>query len=228
MVKQYKYSQRTVKAKDIVFSSLNPSIRTERIGPLAKSIVKAGLITPVLVTEKLKLIDGHRRLTAIKSLDPEAKLVVSIVHGVNSKKQYEELFMHTNDGVMKMNPSQELEIYLNGGKNRISKRTLDCILNLRSIGGINLLKRISREQKSPFTYHATINMYMKYTKKKTKIELRKLLYWVFNVGSAYSIKSAMAFMIPSEVIVDAVHNRKPLSLISDNDNQTEKETRDVN
>ena len=212
-LKQYDYDLISIPVKDLKYSSLNPAERTDKVKSLALSFKKTGVITPVLITEDNKLIDGHRRATALSYIDPEAHIPALVIKDISSKKEYEELFMHTNDGVMKMSPSQELEIYLKGGHNRISDRTRNCNTALKTLGGTPILKRINQEHKSPFTYLATVNMYASYTGRVTKRALRKVLYWVFNIGSAYTLKSAMSFMIPREEVVRAVEERKELSLV---------------
>jgi len=190
-------------------SKYNPGIRTDRTKAsykkLRDSIEEHGLIVPIVLNRHLKVVDGHRRLNCFRdlSLDSIPAMVNKSVH----KNNYDKIFMVANENSMKITAAQETERYL-AGASVISPSVLKAIKALEEIGGRNCIKRIVADEKSPNTYLIGITMFTSYTKKRTRKAKRQCLYWMFNVGSAYMLKTAINFFIPADVLVDCVENRK--------------------
>ena len=199
-----------IDTKDIKTSPFNPPVRTNRkmtkYRNLVNSIKTTGLINPVTIAHDFVLIDGNRRLQACRDLN--ITTIPAVRHNSNSSKMFDKLFVQANEHTVLLNAAQELYRYLKGAE--ISQRTKKVIENLKEYGGLGFLYRISDEGKSPNTYNIALSMYRNYTKRTSKRDMKKLIYWMLNVGSSYQIKKAMADYIPIDVLVDSVENMKKL------------------
>ena len=199
-----------IDTKDIKTSPFNPPVRTNRkttkYKNLVKSIKTTGLINPVTIAHDFVLIDGNRRLQACRDLN--IPTIPAVRHNSNSSKMFDKLFVQANEHTVLLNASQELYRYLKGAE--ISQRTKRVIESLKEYGGLGFLYRIADEGKSPNTYSIALSMYRNYTKRTSKRDMKKLIYWMLNVGSSYQVKKAMADYIPIDMLVDSVENMKKL------------------
>ena len=199
-----------VSIAEIKESKYNPTIRTDRENPkyrkLRHNIKTNGLIVPIVVSSGMKLVDGHRRLNCLKDLGYEK--VPAVINDNITAKNYDRMFVAANEDSMTITTAQECERYLKGAL--ISERTLKCIQYLEEIGGRNFIKRIVSLNKSPVSYHIAINQFKSYTKITNRAMLRKVVYWMLNIGSAYKLKSAIAGFIPANILVSAIENRKDI------------------
>ena len=189
----------------------NPTIRTDKQSSsyknLKKSILENGLIVPVILDSSMKLIDGHRRLSCF--LDLQLPTIPAIINPAINSLNYDKTFVIANENSMKIDATQETERYLMGAKT-ISNKVLKSIKLIEDIGGKNSIRRIVSMKKSPSTYVIGINMYCSYTKQNTRKAKRQCLYWMFNVGTAYMLKTAMSLFIPSDLLQQYVEQRKPM------------------
>ena len=116
------------------------------------------------------------------------------------------MFVLDHQDAMLLTPAQETERYLEGAP-VISDDTLKAIKRMESIGGIASIKRIVSEKKSPSTYLIGVNYYTAYTKVKTLKAQRQALYWMFNVGTCYQLKTAIKAFVDAKMIRKAVEGR---------------------
>ena len=133
---------------------------------------------------------------------------------VNSKitnKNYDEMFVVDHEDTMLLTPAQEAERYLMGAK-CISTKSLHAIKRLEGIGGRESIKRIVSKKKSPNTYLIGINYYTAHIRSKKLKNERDALYWMFNVGTAYQLKTAIKSFADANMIRDCVENRKLLKI----------------
>lgn len=85
----------------------NPTDRSlNDIGTLATSIEEYGLLSPILITSKGEVVEGHRRLAAVAKLE-WTHIPAVIVHG-DPAKMYREINTHTK----KHSGNQTLRVYL--------------------------------------------------------------------------------------------------------------------
>ena len=193
--------------KKVKQSKFNPTVRTDKTSAkykaLKKNIETNGLIVPIVLSKNLTIIDGHRRFNCLKDLG--VTKVPAIVHDTVTTRNYDKMFVAANEDSMTITAAQEAERYLQGAS--ISKRTETIIKELEAIGGRPFIKRIVAEHKSPTTFYIAINQFKSYTKKTTRMMLRKVVYWMLNVGSAYKLKAAMADFIPADTLVNAIETR---------------------
>ena len=188
-------------------SKFNPTVRTDKNSTkykaLRANIKTNGLITPIVLSKNLTVIDGHRRLNCLKDLG--VRKVNAIIHETVTNRNYDTMFVAANENTMTITPAQEAERYLAGAK--VSERTKNVIAGLEKVGGRPFIKRIVADKKSPMTYHIALQQFQNYTKQTKRSVLRKVVYWMLNVGSAYKLKSAMSDFIPVEVLVNSIETK---------------------
>jgi len=201
---------KTMTLNKLRFNPKNPVIRTDTTHLGFKSLVsnirKNGLLTPIIVSSNGTVIDGNRRLTALKIIGVKEAPVV--MHNSTSNKHFDELFVSCNEDTMQINACQELERYLNGAK--VKATTLVAIEKVREIGGIRVLRQIVNVGKSPITFSIAVGMIRAYTGRSDKIFLRKALKWMLTVGSAYRLKASIADFIPVPRLIKAIETGTPL------------------
>ena len=201
---------KTMLINKLMFNPKNPVIRTDTTHLGFKSLVsnirKNGLLTPIIVSSNGTVIDGNRRLTALKIIGVKEAPVV--MHNSTSNKHFDDLFVSCNEDTMQINACQELERYLNGAK--VKATTLVAIEKLRAIGGIRVLRQIVNVGKSPITFSIAVGMIRAYTGRSDKIFLRKALKWMLTVGSAYRLKASIADFIPVPRLIKAIETGTPL------------------
>ena len=197
------------KIKESVY---NPSVRTDRESTkyqkLRRNIKINGLIVPIVIGSNMKLVEGHRRLNCFKDLGREK--IPAIINDDITPKNYDKMFVAANEDSMNINTAQECERYLKGAL--ISEQTLKYIQYLEEIGGRRFIKRIVAKRKSPVSYYVAISQFKSYTKITLRKTLRKVVYWMLNIGSAYKLKSASAGFIPANVLISAIEERKDISV----------------
>ena len=204
-----------VKVADVIESKYNPTVRTDWEGSkykeLKENITRNGLLNPILLARNgKKLVAGHRRLNVFKDLGIE--YIPAIINDRITDTNYDEMFVADHEDAMQLTTVQECERYLMGAAH-ISALTLKAIKRLERIGGRETIKRIVKENRSPNTYLIGIDFYTGYIKKRGSLKSeRQALYWMFNTGKAYQLKTAIKSLADAKIIKDCVENRKPLKL----------------
>ena len=214
------YELKHIPVKDLVFNKLNPSQRIRKgtaMTNLTNSIKQVGVIIPITIDSSNQVIDGHRRTTAVSSIDPDAS-IPCICIGAKSKKTRNTIYRDAQLSE-KLNAAQELEIYLNKGADMISETTLKNIKELEEMTSRKFLMKIASMHKSPNTFLITIRHYLCYVKMKStdKSHINKLVYYLMNVSSCYKLRAAMDYFIDSDSLKQAVESREELQLITIND-----------
>ena len=204
-----------VKVSDVIESKYNPSIRTDKettkYKNIKENILENGLLNPILLARNgKKLVAGHRRLNVFKDLGIE--YIPAIINSNITSENYDRMFVADHEDTMQLTTVQECERYLMGAKH-ISDKTLKAIKRLERIGGRETIKRIVKENRSPNTYLIGIDFYTGYIKKRGNLKSeRQALYWMFNIGKAYQLKTAIKSLADAKIIKDCVENRKPLKI----------------
>ena len=68
------------------------------------------------------------------------------------------------------------------------------------------------EKKSPNTYLIGVNYYTAHIKDKSKKAQRQALYWMFNVGTPYALKTAVKAFVDADMIRRCVEGRTELDV----------------
>tara|TARA_R100001530_G_scaffold127901_1_gene97340 strand:+ start:87 stop:725 length:639 start_codon:yes stop_codon:yes gene_type:complete len=204
---------REIEISKLKESKYNPKLRTDKANSkyrsLRRNIETNGLLVPIVADRSFNVVDGHRRLSCMRDLG--SKTIPTFVNRRITSKNFDHMFVAANDDTMTISASQETERYLMGAP-VVSKKVLKAIKALEKIGGRSVIKTIARMGNSPNTYLIGIGMYCNYTKKNTRKDERKALYWMLNVGSGYKLKSAIYSFVNADYIADCVDNRKQIDL----------------
>ena len=207
------------KLSELISSPFNPPSRTTKgISSLATNIRNNGLLQPIVVADKMTVIDGHRRKQALQSIARsdgikyrEMKVPV-IQHNSTSEKLYDNLFVSSNKDTMLLNGHQYLWRYMNNAS--IPNNFLSRIKNLESWLGkkyaTGMFRRILDNGHSANTYQMCMGIYRTYTGETKKAHMRQLAYYLLNVENCYRVKASIANYIPVETLVKCVKERKPI------------------
>ena len=129
-------------------------------------------------------------------------------------KEYDSLFVQTNEHTQLMNGNQYLWRYMNGAD--VPNYHLTRIKWLEKALGKTYAKgmfeRILQENKSANTYQMAMGIYCKYTNKRqtNKKHMRELAYYLLNIENCYRLKSAIAHFIPIKLLVSSVVGKRKL------------------
>ena len=120
------------------------------------------------------------------------------------------MFLNANKDTMQLNGNQYLWRYMLGAVIPDSFLTrikcLELWLGKRYAKG--MFARILDKGHSATTYQNTMGIYRKYTKLTSKKAMKELAYYLLNVGSNNSVKSAVMFFIAADALVQFVENRE--------------------
>jgi len=98
-----------IKISELVPATHNPKNRTKKgsLAQLQKSIVRIGLIYPIAVSKDLSVIDGHRRLQAVKNLGWDDVPVLMV-----ESDDKDAVYAEVNANACKLNGRENLQVWL--------------------------------------------------------------------------------------------------------------------
>tara|TARA_R110002051_G_scaffold320273_1_gene405442 strand:+ start:550 stop:1251 length:702 start_codon:yes stop_codon:yes gene_type:complete len=206
------------KIKDLTLSPLNPTQRTTqgKLRGLTKNLQSIGHIQPITVIrdgQNLMVVDGHRRLSALKSLGNKT------IQGclVDSEINYDKIFTALHEDTLKISAVQECERWLKGAKN-ISERVMRSIQQLGNKLGKRKAKvtiaRCVDQNISIISLCDGMSVYLNYVEDTSQKNANKVAYYILNVDSVYHIKHAINQFIPIETIVECINGRKSIPTMS--------------
>ena len=204
---------RTIEVSKINPSIFNPPSRTvgnSSLDGLRKDIQDRGLIEPITIDKNNVIINGHRRFRCV--LDLDWKKVKVIQHDIEQKAS-DAFFLATNEHTLRMNGAQYLWRYMN--KASIPAKYLNMYIKpleewLGKKGAWGLFRILIDRNTSPASMHTVMKWYRDYTGQETKIQMKKLAYYLLNVETFMKTKHAMYNFIPKKHLIDCVENRKKL------------------
>ena len=205
---------------ELIPSKYNPPQRVLKIKALANNISENGLLQPITVANDLTIVDGHRRVNALKVICTGKKQeyntvnVPAIQHNSDSHELYDKMFISANKDTMLLNGNQYLWRYMKG--RAIPDNFLTRIKNIEKWVGVNHAKgmfhRILALNHSANTYAMCMGIYRTYTGKTSGPHMRKLAYYLLNVENCYRVKSSIVYFIPVDTLTKAVETRKKLEV----------------
>ena len=205
---------------ELVPSKYNPPQRVVKIKGLANNISENGLLQPITVANDLTIVDGHRRVMALKTICTDNKQgydtvnVPAIQHNSDSHILYDKMFISANKDTMLLNGNQYLWRYMKG--RAIPDNFLSRIKNIEKWVGPSHAKgmfhRILALNHSANTYAMCMGIYRTYTGKTSGPHMRKLAYYLLNVENCYRVKSSIVYFIPVDILTKSVDTRKKLKV----------------
>ena len=197
--------------KDLKPNIFNPPQRVNKTTGswrnLIRSVSKKGQIFPIAISSDNVIVNGTRRTEVAKTLGKEK--IVAMRLNSNSSELYDDHFVESNVSE-KITGAQWAWRYLQGAS--VPKYIETALNNLRRVGGISCIRRIVDQNKSPVTFNIGVQMFRNYvgTKKKPikRPMLRKVIYWMLYVGSAYRLKFLMGEYIPIRILINAIETKR--------------------
>tara|TARA_Y100000310_G_C20601780_1_gene773419 strand:- start:749 stop:1399 length:651 start_codon:yes stop_codon:yes gene_type:complete len=200
-----------VNIKDLKNNPFNPPQRVNKntgsYKSLISSISRAGQIEPITISTDNTIINGTRRVTVMKELGHET--VFANQSNSDSSKMFDEMFLECNV-VEKISGAQWAWRYLQ--KAPVPKLWKTLLDNLKKVGGISCLRRIVDLNLSPMSFSAGLSMFRNYTGINDKRTLKKAIYWMLYVDSAYRMKFLISEYVPVQLLLNAVENRTHIIL----------------
>ena len=203
-----------MKIKDVKPNRFNPPQRIDRkSGPFKKllgSISKTGQIEPITVSNDNVIVNGTRRMEVQKELG--SRVIKAVRLNSNSHELFDNFFVECNVSE-KITGAQWAWRYLKGAS--VPKNILSALKNLRRVGGVGCIRSIVGQNKSPITFNSGVQMFRNYVGTDNKPLLRKVIYWMLNVGSAYRLKFFIGEYIPAQILVNAVEAKRDIVFSDD-------------
>ena len=205
----------TLPIQDIIANPDNPPQRvienTHGFRALCKSILEWGQIEPITITNDGKVVNGTRRMAALKKAGFETVLANRLPlneSGFNGSL-FDQMFLECNV-VERLTGAQWAWRYLKGASvPQIHKTKLDF---LKKIGGIGCIRRIVDLGKSPVSFYIGLRMFENYTNMRNKKMLKAVIYWMLIVSSSYRLKVLIGEYIPAQLLINAVMEKAPIAM----------------
>lgn len=197
----------TVRLKNLPISSLklakfNPKGRQADIKTLTDSIERMGLLSPITVTLKNEVADGHRRVAACK------KLGWTEIPCWPRKGTLAELFQEINGQFKSLTGNQTLQVYLSE-PNAIGFRVRNLVAECEAVCGRALVKKMAENNYTIATYKCA-----KHIAKAADIDddlmLKNILKWVMKYRCTRTVRLALYQGMPASKLIAAVNHDKPI------------------
>lgn len=168
---------------------------------LLASVKQVGILQPILVSQSLDVIDGHRRLACAKLAGLET--VPCIVTDGNRH----EIYTSVNGTSKKLTLADDLYVYLSGGS--MSGRSRAAIDALDKIIGLDGLETLAESGLSPRGTLQACETYERATGDKIT---KKSAMWIINQRMSYRIRRAKENGIHPDIIRACVNANIPLEV----------------
>lgn len=192
-IKYFKFS-------DLETSPWQPPQRTEiRLEELMALINTDGLAKMPTVDKNGRIIDGHRRIEAMKRLGWDGHDLIEL-NVVDSDGKY---FLASNTGILEMTGNMSVYTYSKGGKVKPTiARAIDSIVQ---IGGQEALTKLLRKGSNP------ISLYSLFSRTKAYVDFRgltdqELLDWIFQ-QSTNRVREALAGQIQKSFLKQLIKDK---------------------
>jgi len=182
----------------IKIASYNPLSRTADKG-LIESIRKFGIIDPLILTLKLDLIDGHRRLAVSKLL--KMKTVPCVLVNGTSQQIKDSLYLEVNQNSKRISGADQVEIYKKGGK--IETRYLNPLLNLIDIAGVEIVDILLKNHQNPSNIYHAFLVTKRYCK-NLKLDDRQIIVGISNKKLSYQIRKNIENLVAPKTLIKQI------------------------
>lgn len=169
--------------KDLKLAKYNPPSRLRTIPSLIKSIQEIGLLYPVLVDEKNRVVDGHRRIAAYQ------KIGLTEIPTLIAKGEQAALFAHVNSQTKRLTGNETLQIYLEEPR-AITANTRVWFENAEEVIGKPMLARMAKEGLSYATYRVA-GAIAKGADKDTPEAIKQVVKWLIHFRCTHHAERAM-------------------------------------
>lgn len=191
-----------VEVKKLKLAHFNPSTRCNSIGSMVESIKEIGLLSPILVTKAMDVVDGHRRIASYK------KLGLTEIPAILVTGDQAVLYSQVNGCAKKFSGNEALECYLKE-PNALPPKSRAHHLEAEENLGRALLNRICKEGGSIATYKGAKQL-AKLVDKVTPEVLTKIVKWMLHFNCQSICQKAIRAGTSPGLIIAAVERFKPI------------------
>jgi hypothetical protein len=195
-----------VPIKSLKGATYNPSVRIhgKSLPQLIKSIAKIGLQQPILVTKDMKVIDGHRRLEAVKQLEwEEVPVLVSV-----SDATPEEIYAEINANGLKLTGNQNLHVFLKKPA-AVTERARRIFERYHERFGMPILKQLASKGMS-INVLRTADRLGHYLDIEDDKKIKEIAKWLILYRNSRMVQALIDTQQPTRPILNAIANGKPL------------------
>lgn len=196
-----------IEPQKIKVAKYNPSQRViKNLLGLTESIKTFGIIEPLIITDNLELVDGHRRLAVTKTL--KLKTVPCVLRNGTTEQLKDILYLDVNQHKWKISGADQVEIYKKGGK--IEQRFLNPLLSLIAITGNGIVDVLLKHRQNPNNIYHTFIQLKKYCNLKND---KEAILWICNTRSSYAVRRAIEASVKPSIFIKAIRGNKNLKHI---------------
>jgi hypothetical protein len=193
--------------KNIKPQKYNPKKRGQdsRFKQLERSIGKLGLQYPLLVNKNDELIDGHRRLQAMKNLGiDEIPCIISA-----NTDPVEEIYADINHTACQLSGNQNLSVWLKQPL-AVTPRQRTIFENAQIKFGRTILKKIENQGASVNLLRACQEIANYVDKPDDNAFLRQIADWLLRYKNTRMIRSYCQMQLPANVLIRQIKANKPI------------------
>lgn len=196
-----------VRIADLNFASYNPDkrLRGKRMDKLAASIKRIGQIQPITIDGKNNVIDGHRRVTALKKC--KQKLVWAIINDTTDNKV---VYQEVNANSAKMSGNDNLGIWLKD-RDAVTPRTDKQLANVEETVGREMLQLIYKSGMSISVYRLATHIVKSVGMDDSKL-LKLIIMWLVKHGMVGRVKKSLEAGENPNTIIRAVRADRPIKM----------------
>jgi hypothetical protein len=191
-----------LKITELKLARFNPKSRQANIKGLVSSIERVGLLTPITVTQKGEVANGHRRVAAYK------KLGYTEIPAYVAEGSLAELFAEINGHDKKLSGVETLEVYL-AEPEAIGPRIRARLQQMEEAIGRRTIERMIAGRFTLATWEAAKSICDEADILSDTFSV-KALRWIMKYRCARLVRRAIQVGTPPSKLVAAVNNNRPL------------------
>lgn len=191
-----------VAIKSLKVAPWNPPKRIKNLSNLSRSIEEVGLLYPILVTEKMEIVDGHRRLAVLREMGATEVRVIPV------KGDQATLFAEVNSTGHSITGNDAIQIYMVNPA-ALTQHMRTRIESCETIIGRPLLERMAKEGMSLTSWYLA-NKIHDAAEMEDEALLKDTMKWMLRYRCYRLAKRALSEGVEPGKIIAAIRRNKPL------------------
>jgi hypothetical protein len=196
------------KLTDLKVSEYNPPNRTRLAGKmnsLVKSMNEIGQQCPILITEDLRIVDGHRRFAGAKQLGWESIAAVVVNTDEHSAEQ---IYAQVNSSSLHMTGADVMHLYivqpeaLTASQRKSHEKAEDVV-------GRKVLLKLQARHLGIKVFKTAVRCSKYCDRDGDEGFIRSCVYWIIKYGTT-RLRNAMDMQTPASEVAKAVSKRMDL------------------
>jgi hypothetical protein len=198
-----------VKIAKLKLATYNPQGRTRGKGILAlkRSIADIGLMYPILVDKDNNVVDGHRRIAAMKELGLD-EVPTLMTSGENAK---DTVYSQINATAMKMTGHQNITVFLKN-KNAVTASARNRYQRVIERFGLPVLRQIANAGMS-MNVVKTAQRVANFLDIEDDSEIRDIIRWLILHRNSRSVHAYIETGQSGRALLMSIKAKKPLRTV---------------